>query len=129
MSYWALNAVFLAAVALLVLAAVLAKRTPRWSAVGITMVVLLVTTAIFDNVMIGVGLVDYDPANISGVRIGIAPIEDFAYAVAAVLGLPALWHLLPASRSVQYRASSAATSATLHPSSADSDDRPTRADE
>lgn len=129
MTYWAINAVFLAAVLVLVIAAVLARRGPRWTAVGIAAIVLIITTAIFDNVMIGVGLVDYDPANISGVRIGIAPIEDFAYAVAAVLGLPALWHLLPASRSVQYRASSAATSATLHPSSADSDDRPTRADE
>ena len=113
MTYWALNAVFLAAIGVLVLAAMLAKRAPRWSAVGITMVVLLVTTAIFDNVMIGVGLVAYDPANISGVRIGIAPIEDFAYAVAAVLGLPALWHLLPA-RAVRSGRSDAATSTTAH---------------
>lgn len=129
MTYWALNAVFLAAVVVLVVAAVVARRAPRWSAVGITAVVLIVMTAIFDNVMIGVGLVDYDPSNISGVRIGIAPIEDFAYTIAAVLGLPALWHLLPASRSVQHRASSAATRATLHPSLADSDDQPTRAAE
>ena len=98
MTYWALNAVFLAAIVVLVVAAVLARRAPRWSAVGITAVVLIVMTAIFDNVMIGVGLVDYDPSNISGVRIGIAPIEDFAYTIAAVLGLPALWHLLPARR-------------------------------
>lgn len=114
MTYWALNAVFLAAVALLVLAAVLAKRTPRWSAVGITMVVLLVTTAIFDNVMIGIGLVAYDPAHISGIRVGIAPIEDFAYTIAVVLGLPALWHLLPASRAVRSGRSGAATSTTGH---------------
>ena len=96
MTYWAINAVFLGAVTVLVVAAVLARRAPRWSAVGIAAVVLIVTTAVFDNVMIGIGLVDYDPSRISGVRIGVAPIEDFAYTIAVVLGLPALWHLLPA---------------------------------
>jgi lycopene cyclase domain-containing protein len=104
MTYWSLNAIFLGAVALVALAAVLkSRRTPRsgvrWSAVGIAAIALLVTTAVFDNVMIGIGLVDYNPDLISGAFVGIAPLEDFAYAIAAVVLLPSLWALLPASRS------------------------------
>ncbi len=91
MTYWALNAVFLIPV---VIIAVLAMRRIRWAALGVTMAVLLVMTAVFDNIMIAVGLVAYDPALISGAFIGIAPLEDFAYAIAAVIGLPSLWHLL-----------------------------------
>ncbi len=98
MTYWALNAVFLGAVAVLVVAAVLARRAPRWSAVGVAALVLLTMTAVFDNVIIGVGLVAYDDAHLSGARLGLAPIEDFAYTIAAVLGLPALWHLVPQRR-------------------------------
>ncbi|GAB2457123.1 lycopene cyclase domain-containing protein [Conyzicola lurida] len=103
MTYWSLNAIFLGAVALVALAAVLkARRAPgsgvRWPAVGIAAIALLVTTAVFDNVMIGIGLVDYNPDLISGAFVGIAPLEDFAYAVAAVVLLPSLWALLPARR-------------------------------
>ncbi len=50
-------------------------------------------TAVFDNVLVG------DRASsattrrcISGVLVGVAPIEDFAYAIAAVVLLPSLWH-------------------------------------
>jgi lycopene cyclase domain-containing protein len=56
--------------------------------------VLLVFTAVFDNLIIAAGIVAYDPAKISGVMIGIAPIEDFAYTLAAVLVLPTLWGVL-----------------------------------
>ncbi len=59
-----------------------------------TLLVLVVLTAIFDNIIVGVGLVDYDPELISGVRVPYAPIEDFSYTVGAVLLIPALWVLL-----------------------------------
>ena len=102
MTYWALNAVFLVpAAAVLVLA--LMRRTTTTTAdgrkgvlaaLGITAVVLLLLTAVFDNVMIAAGLFWYNPERISGAFIGRAPLEDFAYTVAAVLLLPALWMLL-----------------------------------
>ncbi|WKK73366.1 lycopene cyclase domain-containing protein [Rathayibacter oskolensis] len=96
MTYLLLNAVFLAVV-LVVL--VIARRRLRPAALLGTLAVLLMMTAVFDNVMIGVGLlVAYDDELISGIRIGVAPIEDFAYAIAAALLLPALWTLLPARR-------------------------------
>jgi lycopene cyclase domain-containing protein len=102
-SYWALNAVFLAVVAVVVVAAAVSlvvrandasARRRVLGAVGITLALLLVMTAVFDNVMIGVGLVGYEPSLISGAFVGIAPLEDFAYAIAAVLLLPSLWVLL-----------------------------------
>ena len=98
MTYWALNAIFLAAVAAVALAAVLSKRAPRWRSVGLVLLVVLLTTAIFDNLMIAVGLVGYDEAKISGVFVGVAPLEDFAYALAAVVLLPCLWTLLEKRR-------------------------------
>ena len=61
---------------------------------ALTLAVLLVFTAVFDNLIIAAGIVAYDPNKISGVFIGIAPIEDFAYTLAAVLILPTLWGVL-----------------------------------
>lgn len=94
MSYWALNVIFLAVVGCVVLIAALARRSPRWMAVAVTGILVVFFTAIFDNVMIAVGLFGYNPTNISGAFIGLAPLEDFSYAIAAVVLLPTLWHLL-----------------------------------
>lgn len=101
MNYLTLNAVFLAVVAVIGVFAVLRVK-PRfpWAAVLLTLGVVLVMTAVFDNVMIAVGLVGYDRELISGIFIGIAPIEDFAYAIAAAVGLPSLWILLANPRPV-----------------------------
>jgi lycopene cyclase domain-containing protein len=97
MTYFALNAAFLGAVAIVVALAALRFRRRgggiRWRPVALAGGALLLVTAVFDNVMIGIGLVGYDPDRISGIRLGLAPIEDFAYAIAAALLLPALWHL------------------------------------
>jgi len=94
MTYWALNAIFLGVVVLIALAAIISRRAPRWLAVLLAGGILLVLTALFDNVMIGIGLVGYNRRLISGVFIGRAPIEDFAYTVAAVVLLPSVWTLL-----------------------------------
>ena len=98
MTYWALNAFFLGAVAVVAIVALVTRRAPRWLAVLLGCGILLVVSAVFDNVMIGIGLVGYDRQLISGVFIGIAPIEDFAYAIAAAVLLPSLWALLPSRR-------------------------------
>jgi lycopene cyclase domain-containing protein len=98
-TYWALNAVFLAVTAAVASAAVLTRRAPQWRAVAITGVAILLMTAVFDNLMIAADLFTYNPERISGAFIGLAPLEDFAYAVAAVVLLPSLWHLLERRRS------------------------------
>ena len=96
MTYLWVNTIFLGLAA--AVAAVALWRRPgarRLAApAGIALAGVLVLTAVFDNIMIGVGLVDYDPALISGFFVGIAPLEDFAYPVAAALLLPAAWSLL-----------------------------------
>lgn len=98
MSYWALNAVFLlAALAVATAAAIRLKGRTRkvaLAAAGGAAAVVLVLTAVFDNLMIAFGLFTYAPEMISGMTVGLAPLEDFAYPVAAVLLLPGLWILL-----------------------------------
>ena len=108
MTYLMLNAIAL--VIAIVLAITLTLLTPKserasgWSMFW-AMLIVLMLTGIFDNVMIAIGLVDYDPVHISGVKIGVAPIEDFSYTLAAALVLPTLWHALTA-RSGKRRESS-----------------------
>lgn len=96
MSYLLLDAVFLVAAGAVATLALRQRRLDRTrlAAAGIALAVLLVLTAVFDTVMIAVGLVAYDPALLMGFRVGLAPLEDFAYPVAAALLLPALWALL-----------------------------------
>jgi lycopene cyclase domain-containing protein len=96
-TYWGLNGIFLGiAVGVGCLALVRVRRVggpPLVSVVG-ALAVLLLATAVFDNVMIGIGLDGYDPSKISGLYVGIAPLEDFAYPLAAAVLLPSLWILL-----------------------------------
>ena len=59
-----------------------------------TALVMIVMTMVFDSVMIGIGLCAYAPDKILGVYVIGAPIEDFAYALAALVLMPALWTML-----------------------------------
>ncbi|MBW4095100.1 MAG: lycopene cyclase domain-containing protein [Acidobacteria bacterium] len=63
-------------------------------ALGFSLAVLLVLTAVFDNVMIASGLFDYGQQTLLGPRVGLAPIEDFSYPVSVVFFAPALWWLV-----------------------------------
>ena len=64
----------------------------------VTALVLIALTAVFDNVIVGLDLVAYDEAKISGLRVPIAPIEDFSYTLGAVMLVPALWTWLGRAR-------------------------------
>lgn len=114
MTYWTLNAIFLVPVAIVaIVAAVSSRRRARaavagtgtsagtaalsWRAVGLSAAILLLLTAVFDNLMIQMGFFGYNPDWISGVFVGVAPLEDFAYPLAAVVLLPALWTLFTPS--------------------------------
>lgn len=89
MTYLELNAIFLAIAAI---PALLVLRGRQWLTVLKVLAPMLVLTAIFDNLIIATGIVDYDSENISGIKIGVAPIEDFAYTIAAVLLITTIWH-------------------------------------
>lgn len=100
MTYWLLNLCFLVPAAAVLAAALLRRRRSglrnRTFVLRLagTAAVLLLLTAVFDNLMIAVDLFGYNPDRISGAFLGLAPLEDFAYPLAAVLLLPALWELL-----------------------------------
>lgn len=96
--------VLLAAIAVIVVA--LRRRRRSWAALGIAAVILLTLTIVFDTVMIAVDLFRYDDALLLGPHIGLAPIEDLAYALIALFVVVALWRLLPS----RIRSSSAARS-------------------
>ncbi|NPC97918.1 lycopene cyclase domain-containing protein [Nocardioides sp. zg-DK7169] len=96
MTYVLVSSAFVA-VALAVLATAVVRRRPDrrwWAATGLTLLALMALTAVFDNLMIAVDLFGYVDDQISGLKIGLAPIEDFAWPLAAVAGLPALALLL-----------------------------------
>jgi lycopene cyclase domain-containing protein len=88
--------------AVTVVAVLLTLRRPRFgrrmAASGVAAAVLVVLTAVFDNLMIAAGLFTYPPELISGARIGLAPVEDFAYAACAAFLVPAVVALLPSQR-------------------------------
>lgn len=106
MNYFLLNVIFLlCAFGFAIVAGLISRRstvhqqTDRvWGSLLFTLIVMLITTAVFDNVIIGVGLVAYDPSTLLGIMVNQAPIEDFAYTIAAVVILPALWTLLEARK-------------------------------
>ena len=80
-----------AAIALVVV--LLTLRRPyfgrRTAASGVAAAVLVVLTAIFDNLMIAAGLFTYPEEHLSGLRVGLAPVEDFSYAICAAFLVPA----------------------------------------
>lgn len=52
---------------------------------------MVALTVVFDTLMIAADLYVFDPDRILGIYVWGAPIEDFAYALAASALLPALW--------------------------------------
>ncbi|GAA4774064.1 lycopene cyclase domain-containing protein [Microbacterium gilvum] len=97
MTYPLLCAIFVGAA--LLAALLLARRARvRMAAAVIAASALVLLTAVFDNVMIAAGLFAYDDGLISGLRIGAAPVEDFAYPLAAAILLPSVWVAIRARR-------------------------------
>lgn len=96
MSYAALSLCFLLAalVAGVLLPLLTGSRRPSLRALVAAGLALFALTAIFDNAMIAAQLFHYSPSHLLGFGIGLAPVEDFAYPLAAVLVLPALWEVL-----------------------------------
>lgn len=57
----------------------------------LTLLALLILTAIFDSLIIAAQIVDYNPEFILNIYIGKAPIEDFMYTIVVVPLSVALW--------------------------------------
>ena len=100
-----------------------AERRRLLIGVGGSLVVLLVLTAIFDNLMISSGLVAYDDSLTSGIKLGVAPLEDFAYALAAAVFVPSVWCVLTAAPRVGDRGDGSAGAPGEVPGEGDDDER------
>ena len=73
--------------------AVLMRRWLSLKPVTFAALVMFTLTAIFDNVIIGTGIVAYDDDLLLGIKILYAPIEDFAYTAVALVLVPSLFNL------------------------------------
>ena len=99
MTYWWLNLAFLALALAALLVALLSSRRRRtlivrWAApISAAAATVLILTAVFDSIMVDGGLVTYSQSAVSGLVVGAAPLEDFAYPVAGAILLPSLWFL------------------------------------
>jgi lycopene cyclase domain-containing protein len=91
MTYAILSVAVLAALALVCLPTL---RHLPFRPIALTAVALVVLTAVFDNVIVGLHIVAYDHQKILGLLVPLAPIEDFAYAIGAVMLVPTVWALL-----------------------------------
>ncbi len=59
-----------------------------WIVLGI----MMLFTAVFDQFLTGLPIVNYNEANISGIRLIFAPIEDFSYTIAGVILIGSIFH-------------------------------------
>ncbi|MFM5952146.1 MAG: lycopene cyclase domain-containing protein [Micrococcales bacterium] len=88
MTYGDLNFIFLS---IAIIATWIIKSRFRCFTTPVVALPMLVLTAIFDNLIVAAGIVGYDESKLLGVRIGVIPIEDFAYTVVAILLVPTIW--------------------------------------
>ncbi len=81
-------------VLLAALVAVLFRKHLKLRALGWATALVLLMTLVFDNLIILAGIVGYDENLISGIKLGIAPIEDFSYTLVGLVLIPLTWELL-----------------------------------
>ena len=96
MSFIELDVIFVLGAAVVLAVACLRRRPTGHTlrAIVLTLLILCVLTAVFDNVMIAAGLFDYASETLTGIRAGLAPVEDFGYPLGAALMLPGMLLLL-----------------------------------
>ncbi len=81
MTYLNLNTFFIAPI---FIAYFLRYRTTRLCRDRMPVLFMVLSTALFDNLIVLSGIVAYDPTKLSGIYVLNAPIEDFGYAIAVV---------------------------------------------
>lgn len=69
------------------------RRWIDWKAIVPAGAFMLLMTLVFDNLIIASGIVDYDFDKTAGIRLFLAPIEDFAYTLVALVLVPSLFNL------------------------------------
>ncbi|MHA7984641.1 lycopene cyclase domain-containing protein [Rathayibacter sp. CAU 1779] len=96
---------FLVAAAVVAATAVVLHRRGRrealrrwWAPTLLSSVAVVLLTAVFDSLLIAADVIRYDDGFLSGIRLGLAPVEDVAYPLAAILLVPSLWSLVGGAR-------------------------------
>jgi lycopene cyclase domain-containing protein len=91
-TYLGLAAIFVALTVPVLVVAVALRRPDRrwWVVTGLTALALVVLTAVFDSIMIAADLFRFDESALTGIHIGLAPIEDFAWPIAATVLISSL---------------------------------------
>lgn len=87
MKYSLINILFLAPITV----AWLVLRPVRFMKFLMLLLIMLLLTAIFDNIIIMTGIVAYHPSNLLGWYIGQAPVEDFSYTLAITMLVTLIW--------------------------------------
>jgi lycopene cyclase domain-containing protein len=67
----------------------------------IVICILILTSAIFDQFIIGLDIVNYSTDKILGLYIFKAPVEDFFYCVGGVIMVSNLWRLFNEKNSIK----------------------------
>lgn len=96
MTYLGLAAIFVSATLPVLGLAVALRRPDRrwWAVTGVTALALCALTAVFDSIMIAADLFRFDESSLTGLHIGLAPIEDFAWPIAATILVSSLLLIL-----------------------------------
>lgn len=89
-TYLFLNLLFLLTI-LMFIPSKISRPSRGW---WITLAVVMGLTAIFDPIIIMLDIVAYDPTKVLGIYWFGAPIEDFFYAIYAVILIPLVWKRL-----------------------------------
>jgi lycopene cyclase domain-containing protein len=74
--------------------ALLFRKRLNLKALRLAALLTLFMTLVFDNLIILAGIVGYDDSLISGIKLGVAPIEDFSYTLVGLVLIPLTWELL-----------------------------------
>lgn len=89
-TYLILNIIF----SLIVVLTLRLSKILMWNRVAaITLIVVLLCTAVFDSLIIHYSIVSYNQELILGITVAKAPIEDFFYPVIAVIFTVSIWNL------------------------------------
>lgn len=81
----------IATVVVAVVGLAIARKRINWLAWVVAALVLIAMTAVFDNLIILSGIVAYKESLISGIKLWLAPVEDFSYTLFALGLVPAIW--------------------------------------
>ena len=89
-TYLVLNLIFLITIIFFLPKNITRPHRAFW----LTLATVLALTAVFDPIIVALGIVDYTWTRTLGLQFFGAPIEDFFYALYAAAIVPLIWHFL-----------------------------------